>query len=193
MVSFRYLQSVGNNKHMLLGGRGGDEAVHFHEPDGFSSVGVALSLYSTVWRFYHPINYNVPFSILPHLCPVTDGERSASTPPLRPIIHLLISLSFREKVFSLDFSLPPSARCGSLSLSPLSLALPYLCLSFSASLSLSFLFLSTTFPEHLLSNLSSVVPTAVICLSADWRRDRRLALDWEDLAHQSENPAWREL
>jgi hypothetical protein len=41
--------------------------------------------------------------------------------------------------------------------------------------------------------LSSVVPIAVICLSADWRRDRRLALDWEDLAHQSENPAWREL
>jgi hypothetical protein len=39
-VSFRYLQSVGNNKQMLLGGRGGDEAVHFHEPDGFSSVGI---------------------------------------------------------------------------------------------------------------------------------------------------------
>jgi hypothetical protein len=37
-VSFRYLQSMGNNKHMLLGGQGGDTPVHFHEPDSFASA-----------------------------------------------------------------------------------------------------------------------------------------------------------
>jgi hypothetical protein len=37
-VTFRYLQSMGNNKHMLLGGRGGDTPVHFHEPDSFASA-----------------------------------------------------------------------------------------------------------------------------------------------------------
>ena len=37
-VTFRYLQSMGNNKHMLLGGRGGDTPIHFHEPDSFASA-----------------------------------------------------------------------------------------------------------------------------------------------------------
>jgi len=37
-VTFRYLQSMGNNKHMLLGGRGGDTPVHFYEPDSFASA-----------------------------------------------------------------------------------------------------------------------------------------------------------
>ena len=37
-ITFRYLQSTGNNKHMLLGGDGGDAPVHFSEPDSFASA-----------------------------------------------------------------------------------------------------------------------------------------------------------